>query len=177
MMSGRNSTMAFTIHGIGTICYGKREFWPDGSYVTTEWFVMAWIPLLPTSSKRVSLLKTSDDATYDAGGYWVHSNDGPNGKQVLCVYGWFGSIFALSTLFSKYQNARVPVVGDAGNAVTFQYRFYHGTPLYPSSDSSDTRETSVGSRVAWTRSTLAAPCSLLCSCHCVLDGRSLSDTC
>ncbi len=43
--------MAFTIHGVGIRAYGERDYWPDGSFVTTEWFVIAWIPLLPTGSK------------------------------------------------------------------------------------------------------------------------------
>lgn len=44
--------MAFTFNGIGTRHYGKRRL-PDGSYITTEWFVIAFVPLLPLRSFRV----------------------------------------------------------------------------------------------------------------------------
>ncbi len=33
--------------------YGKRDFEQDGSYVTTEWVSLAWLPLMPFRSLRV----------------------------------------------------------------------------------------------------------------------------
>ena len=51
--------MQFTFHGIGTAIYGERDYWPDGSFVTTEWAVLAWIPVFPTFSKRISYSQTS----------------------------------------------------------------------------------------------------------------------
>jgi hypothetical protein len=44
--------MAFTFNGIGTAHYGKRRL-PDGSYITTEWFVLVFVPLVPRRSLRV----------------------------------------------------------------------------------------------------------------------------
>lgn len=43
-----------TFNGIGTMYYGRDDPWPDGSYVTTEWVVVFWIPLYPTGSFRVT---------------------------------------------------------------------------------------------------------------------------
>ncbi len=45
--------MPSTLNGIGTKFYGQRDFSPDGSYITTEWFVFIYIPLIPLKSLRV----------------------------------------------------------------------------------------------------------------------------
>lgn len=45
--------MPESTNGIGTIFYGKRDFRPDGSYVTTEWLIVLWIPILPLRSARI----------------------------------------------------------------------------------------------------------------------------
>jgi hypothetical protein len=45
--------MAFTFNGIGTTHYGKRNTEPDGSYITTVWFVLFYLPILPLRSLHV----------------------------------------------------------------------------------------------------------------------------
>ena len=45
--------MPYAINGFGSAYYGRNEEWPDGSYITTEWFTIAWIPILPLGSYRV----------------------------------------------------------------------------------------------------------------------------
>ena len=45
--------MPFTLNGIGTTYYGKRDHAADGSYVTTEWFVFVFLPIAPLGSYRV----------------------------------------------------------------------------------------------------------------------------
>ena len=45
--------MPFSINGIGTNFYGKREFHEDGSYVTTEWIIFIFFPVVPLRSLRV----------------------------------------------------------------------------------------------------------------------------
>ena len=82
--------MSFAFHGIGTMRYGKRDYWPDGSFVTTEWFVLAFIPLLPTNSKRIAYTTDNPLATYDAGGgYFVYELLPLDRRQVTFVYLWF----------------------------------------------------------------------------------------
>ena len=44
--------MAFTLNGVGTRYQGERWL-PDGTYVTTKWFVMFFVPLIPLGSVRV----------------------------------------------------------------------------------------------------------------------------
>jgi|SRR3989344_2358710 len=44
----------YSINGIGTTLYGKRDVNPaDGSYVATEWVVIFFLPILPVGSYRV----------------------------------------------------------------------------------------------------------------------------
>lgn len=45
--------MPSTFNGIGTKYYGQRELADDGSFITTEWFVLAYIPIIPIGSFRV----------------------------------------------------------------------------------------------------------------------------
>ena len=45
--------MAWNINGFGTIYYGNCEKTSDGSYVTTEWLVILFLPILPLGSYRV----------------------------------------------------------------------------------------------------------------------------
>jgi hypothetical protein len=49
--------MPFTMNGCGTKYYGHRDDESDGSYVTTEWIVFVYLPLIPIGSFRVRLLK------------------------------------------------------------------------------------------------------------------------
>ena len=85
--------MAFTFHGVGTMVYGERDYWPDGSFVTTEWFVVAYVPIAPIISKRVSHTRNSDYSTYDDG-YFVYETLPLDRRQVVSVYGWLAAISA-----------------------------------------------------------------------------------
>lgn len=50
--------MPYTINGCGTEYYGRRDQESDGSYITTEWIVFLFLPLMPIGSYRVQLLKS-----------------------------------------------------------------------------------------------------------------------
>jgi hypothetical protein len=45
--------MPFSINGCGTRYYGKRDKLQDGSYITTEWITLFFIPIIPLRSFRV----------------------------------------------------------------------------------------------------------------------------
>ncbi|MDA0268606.1 MAG: hypothetical protein O2890_15500 [Cyanobacteria bacterium] len=45
--------MPFNVNGIGTTYYGRRDFRPDGSYVTTEWAIFLMLPIAPLCTFRV----------------------------------------------------------------------------------------------------------------------------
>ena len=108
--------MAFVFHGIGTTVYGERDYWPDGSFVTTEWFVVAWVPIFPIISKRISYTRNSDYATYDRSGYWVYEILPLARTQVLSVYGWFFAILAPLLLWGEFQDPLTKVIGDDDRA-------------------------------------------------------------
>jgi hypothetical protein len=44
--------MAFTLNGFGTGYFGRR-WQPDGTYITTKWVVIFFVPLIPLGSVRV----------------------------------------------------------------------------------------------------------------------------
>jgi hypothetical protein len=45
--------MPFSVNGIGTTYYGKRDIHDNGSYITTEWFIFVYLPIVPIGSFRV----------------------------------------------------------------------------------------------------------------------------
>lgn len=69
--------IATSWNGIGTSIYGKRDFRPDGSFLTTKWLIAYFVPIVPIKSVRVSKIR---------GGYLIHQGCRPNIRQVLCVY-------------------------------------------------------------------------------------------
>jgi hypothetical protein len=85
--------MPFTFNGIGTSNYGARDFQPDGSYVTTEWFVFVYVPVIPFRSQRiVPNGKNKNYVVYASSGYSILEKTGINVTQVLSVYGWFAAV-------------------------------------------------------------------------------------
>lgn len=82
--------MAFTFRGIGAMHYGKRDFRPDGSYVTTLWFVVLYVPIVPIHSKR---MRPTGEVKYygirSRRTYQLLEKTSPNLKQVVSVYAWF----------------------------------------------------------------------------------------
>ena len=101
--SNIESCPMFGIHRIGTAVYGERDYRPDGSYLTTEWAIFAWMPIFPISSLRISCFQTRFYAVYDASSYYVHESTSPNLKQVLSVYSWFASLIALGVVGERFQ--------------------------------------------------------------------------
>lgn len=79
-----------TLNGIGTKYYGQRML-PDGTYITTKWFVMLYVPLFPLGSIRV--LETG--YPYVTVGYATQSIKYQKVpldlKMVLGLYGWFAA--------------------------------------------------------------------------------------
>src|SRR6185295_6776026 len=84
--------MPFSFNGIGTTYYGKRDFRADGSYVTTEWFVFACLPIIPIRSVRVRHQGTGEQHWYLGIGsserYAVYEQTSPHRKQVFYTYGY-----------------------------------------------------------------------------------------
>jgi hypothetical protein len=84
--------MPFTFRGIGTSNYGSRDFRPDGSYVTTQWFVVIYMPVVPWKSERI--LPVGQNWNYLLFGsrrYQVIEPVPLYLPQILMVYGWFAT--------------------------------------------------------------------------------------
>src|SRR5579859_7096118 len=105
--------MPFTFNGVGTANYGAREFRPDGSYVTTSWFVLIFVPIFPLKSQRI--LPTGNNKfylVYYSQPYLVLEKLPLNLTQVLCVYGWYAALWAFSGLaLAGFWFFAIPAVG------------------------------------------------------------------
>ena len=96
--------MSMVFHGIGTMRYGERDYWPDGSFVTTEWFVIAFVPIFPTFSKRIVYTTRVHFTAYGAGrGYLVHETLDLDRRQVAFVYGWFVGLISNFVVWEKIE--------------------------------------------------------------------------
>jgi hypothetical protein len=82
--------VAYSFRGVGAMHYGKRDFRPDGSYVTTLWAIFLYLPVFPIHSKR---LRPTGEVKYfsmrPVRTIAESEKTKPNLKQVLCVYSWF----------------------------------------------------------------------------------------
>lgn len=101
--------MPYAFIGTGTTFCGKRDFEPDGSFLTTEWVVIFCVPIFPIQSFRVRYLGPAPRRVPIGFGssesYAVSQRTTPNRKQVLCVYGfamffiaWMGATFGFVVL-------------------------------------------------------------------------------
>ena len=97
--------MGFLFHGIGTLEYGERDYWPGGSFVTTQFFVLVFIPLFPLMSMRISYTRPSDHSTYDPAGFFIYKPLPLDRRQVVSVYGWFASLITPLVIWSLYEDA------------------------------------------------------------------------
>jgi len=105
-MATNQRYVARSFTGFGTSIYGKRDFHSDGSYTTTKWATLLWIPALPLVSLRAGkkrdptgtakLRLTKHYAAHFScwtTEYWVYSEDPVNKKQVLFVYAFILLLF------------------------------------------------------------------------------------
>jgi hypothetical protein len=89
--------MPSTVAGVGTKCWGQRERGPDGSFVTTVWFVVFDLPIFPLRSMRV--LPGPETTGHVSGGTYrrteLRTTPVPfSWKQVINVYASFIAIIA-----------------------------------------------------------------------------------
>ena len=106
--------MAASFNGIGTTFYGQRDFRKDGTYVTTEWFVLFCIPVIPVRSLRVRYQGQGERPWYlgfgSSASYAVYEKNWPHWKQVLYTYGYVAFMigwvyFVCSTALSLFPRA------------------------------------------------------------------------
>jgi hypothetical protein len=83
--------MPTSLHGIGTRFYGKRDFHPDGSYITTEFVIFIGIPIVPRKSLRVRHIRSKGiifPIIHSEENFTVLATARPNRRQVLSIYGF-----------------------------------------------------------------------------------------
>jgi len=80
--------LSFSFNGFGTTIYGKREFEADGSFVTTKWIVLAWIPIFPLRSLRIVPIgePSTNFVLWSSGNYRTVEEFRPNLRQVVFTY-------------------------------------------------------------------------------------------
>jgi hypothetical protein len=98
-MAENQKYIARSFIGFGTSIYGKRDFHSDGSFITTKWVVLFWVPVLPIGSVRLGKAGAGS-RTGESGWskhylgyffswntkYWVYSQAPVNQRQALFVY-------------------------------------------------------------------------------------------
>lgn len=83
--------MPTSLHGMGTAFYGKSDYQPDGSYITTEFVIFVGIPIAPLKSLRVRYAGAKGiifPIVHTEESYTVLATMRPNINQVLRIYGF-----------------------------------------------------------------------------------------
>lgn len=107
--------MPYTFNRIGTKYHGKRDFGEDGSFVTTEWFVIIDIPIIPLGSFRVLPTGRSMDLFFIKSRDYRVQRVPLNWRQVINVY--LIAIALLMTLFLVVE-LLVYIVANNGESST-----------------------------------------------------------
>ena len=93
-----------SINGFGTTFCGQRAFRKDGSFITTKWFTIAYIPLWPLKSLRVIKLESREmDVLFGTGRYTDYKvlQTLPRCRiQVCCTYGYVALMASLFCLLA-----------------------------------------------------------------------------
>src|ERR1700730_15970190 len=101
--------------GTGTQYYGKRDFWPDDSYTTTEFIAAFWVPLIPIRSLRVKRIGMGGMLGLLGPGirtrYAVFSIARPNVKQIASVYGFVALLAGFTVAYTHAADKfpRIPI--------------------------------------------------------------------
>ena len=95
--------------GIGTKFIGAYDRRPDGSFITAEWFVLFFIPLIPLMAYRVSFggsqTKTNLAQVTTLTQYHVYECIPLNPVQILKPYCFIASIFVFAAIILQSSTA------------------------------------------------------------------------
>ena len=91
--------MPSNVNGFGTKYYGQRDFRPDGSYITTNFFCLAFVPIIPLHSVRVIPDPKNSAMPFSKNYYAVLEKRWPNPLQVLSIYLWSAAAVSMGSLF------------------------------------------------------------------------------
>jgi hypothetical protein len=91
--------MPSNVNGFGTKYYGQRDFRADGSYVTTNFFCLAFLPLVPLHSVRVIPDPKNSWMPFSKNYYSILEKRWPHPVQVLAIYLWSAAAAGMGVLF------------------------------------------------------------------------------
>lgn len=91
--------MPSNVNGFGTKYYGQRDFRPDGSYVTTNFICLAFLPIIPLHSVRVIPDPKNSAMPFSKNYYAILEKRWPHPLQVLSIYLWAGAAAGMGILF------------------------------------------------------------------------------
>jgi hypothetical protein len=91
--------MPSSINGCGTKYYGQRDFRADGSHVTTNFFCLLFVPIIPIHSVRVIPDPKNGWLPFSKNYFVILEKRWPNPLQVLCVYLCAASVVGMAILF------------------------------------------------------------------------------
>jgi hypothetical protein len=84
--------MPFSFNGIGTTYYGKRDVQVDNSFITTEWIIFVYVPIIPIGSFRVKITGNSADFSFYQSTNYLVSRVPLNWRQVRNVYATIAAV-------------------------------------------------------------------------------------
>jgi hypothetical protein len=91
--------MPSSVNGFGTKYYGQRDFRPDGSYVTTNFICLLFLPVFPIHSVRVIPDPKNSWVPFSKNYYAILEKRWPNPLQVLSIYAWAAAAAAMGILY------------------------------------------------------------------------------
>jgi hypothetical protein len=119
--------MAYTLNGIGAAFYGQRDFREDDTYITTEWIVFLYAPVVPLRSLRVKNTGPGDNRGLIGIGssvnYLVFEKRFPHWKQVLYTYGYVSLIVSWCYLTGLTALTISPRAFDTASSVAMVLAF------------------------------------------------------
>jgi hypothetical protein len=86
LVAEQQKPLAETLNGFGTKLYGRRNPAADGSFLTTKWVVLFWIPLIPLKSLRVKYVGETTILFGWSRKYFVLSESRCDIRQVMYTY-------------------------------------------------------------------------------------------
>jgi hypothetical protein len=91
--------MPSSVNGFGTKYYGERDHRSDGSYLTTNFFCLAFVPVIPLHTVRVIPDPKNSAWPFSQNYYVILEKRWPHPLQVLNVYLWGAAEVAMGIFY------------------------------------------------------------------------------
>jgi hypothetical protein len=87
--------LAWSVGEFGTELIGARDFKPDGSFLTTKWIILFWVPLIPLKSLRIRYVGPRRPRLFGgwSSGHVVCSEHSIDIRQVASTYAFMALFF------------------------------------------------------------------------------------